>query len=220
MEDIIASVEPQQTVISRSGSTAAPWVRSNFSGDGIAQGLRAPRDGVLIDVRCNCVLCGALDFGGSREIGKALRKIYGAVTQREARHFADHRFREALCFGGKLRTSGRVLFEGGRDSFGIPIETAIDIRVARHDLHVLARFGERNRVNEFSGLAIILAVRPQFDDDLPRRCKRLAADSRAAKLLFQVRDIDRSEPHIVIRINELRARIADFLLLRQAAGGV
>jgi len=31
MEDIMASVEPQQMVISRSGSTRMPWVRSNFS---------------------------------------------------------------------------------------------------------------------------------------------------------------------------------------------
>ena len=31
MEDIIASVQPQQTVISRSGSTVMPWVRANFS---------------------------------------------------------------------------------------------------------------------------------------------------------------------------------------------
>src|SRR5690242_14195953 len=30
-DEIIASVEPQQTVISRSGSTVTPWVRANFS---------------------------------------------------------------------------------------------------------------------------------------------------------------------------------------------
>ena len=31
MAAIIASVEPQQMVISRSGSYLTPWVRSNFS---------------------------------------------------------------------------------------------------------------------------------------------------------------------------------------------
>src|ERR1700722_16398789 len=31
MADIIASVEPQQTVISRSGSTVTPWVRLKFA---------------------------------------------------------------------------------------------------------------------------------------------------------------------------------------------
>ena len=30
-EEIMASVEPQQTVISRSGSTVTPCVRANFS---------------------------------------------------------------------------------------------------------------------------------------------------------------------------------------------
>jgi hypothetical protein len=31
IDDIIASVEPQQIVISRSGSMVTPWVAANFS---------------------------------------------------------------------------------------------------------------------------------------------------------------------------------------------
>ncbi len=101
MVEIIASVEPQQTVISRSGSTATPCVRSKFRGNGVAKLFRAPGDGVLVDVRGNRVLRGALDFGGRGKIGKALREIDGAVLQGQARHFADHRFGEAFSLGGK-----------------------------------------------------------------------------------------------------------------------
>ena len=98
---------PQQTVISRSGSTATPWMRCEFLGDGVAKRLRAPGDRVLIDVRGDGFLRGALDFGGSGKIGKALRKIDGVVLQREARHFADHRFGELLGLRGESGASGR-----------------------------------------------------------------------------------------------------------------
>ena len=39
MEDIMASVEPQQMVISRSGSTVTPCVRANFSTMASRRGL-------------------------------------------------------------------------------------------------------------------------------------------------------------------------------------
>jgi len=39
MADIMASVEPQQTVISRSGSTDTPCVRSNFRAIALRNGL-------------------------------------------------------------------------------------------------------------------------------------------------------------------------------------
>ena len=41
-----------------------------FFRDGVAQGFRSPGDGVLIDVRGDRFLCGALDFGGSGKSGK------------------------------------------------------------------------------------------------------------------------------------------------------
>ena len=70
---IMASVEPQQTVISRSGSMRDALRALEFRGDGVAQFLRAPGDGVLIDVGGDGLLRGALDFGGRGKIGKALR---------------------------------------------------------------------------------------------------------------------------------------------------
>ena len=98
-DEIMASVEPQQTVTSRSGSTATPCVCLKFIRDGVAQRFRAPGDRVLIHVRGDGFLRGALDFGGSGKIGKTLRKIHGAVMDREARHFAYYRFGEksGLC---------------------------------------------------------------------------------------------------------------------------
>ena len=65
IEEIIASVEPQQTVISRSGSIATPCVRSNFAAMA-SRTFCAPGDGVLIDVRGNGLLRGVLDFGRAR----------------------------------------------------------------------------------------------------------------------------------------------------------
>src|SRR5579862_578033 len=40
------------------------------------------------------------------------------------------------------------------------IEPAVDVRVASHDLHILARFRERNRLHKFRGFAIVLPRRP------------------------------------------------------------
>ena len=96
MADIIASVEPQQTVISRSGSTATPCVRSKFAAMASRNFFAPQVIGVLIDVRGDRFLRGALDFGGRGKIGKALREIDGAVAEREPRHFADHGFGECV----------------------------------------------------------------------------------------------------------------------------
>src|ERR1700719_4200878 len=79
IDDIIASVAPQQTVISRSGSAGPPWVRA--------------------------------------KVRKTLRKIYSAVLQREARHFADHRFGELLGLYGQPRRAN--VFCGGGWLWGV-----------------------------------------------------------------------------------------------------
>ena len=84
IDEIMASVAPQQTVISRSGSMSTPCVRSIFRGDGIAKRFRAPGDGVLIHVRFNGLLRGALHFGGRGKIREALREIDGVVLQAPA----------------------------------------------------------------------------------------------------------------------------------------
>ncbi len=49
------------------------------------------------------------DLFGSAEVGKTLREIDGVVAQREAGHFADHRFSET---GGALAAEGLT---GGLD---------------------------------------------------------------------------------------------------------
>ncbi len=94
MADIIASVDPQQTVISRSGSTSTPCVRSKFFSDGVSQRLCAPGNGVLIHVAIDCLFRSLFDFGGRGEIRKALREIYGAVLSGETRHFTNYGFGE------------------------------------------------------------------------------------------------------------------------------
>ena len=66
------------------------------------------------------------------------------------------------------------------------VKPAIDIRVARHDLHVLACLGERNRVHEFGSLAIRLPCRPKCHSvfsGIVRGQRPLGA----AKLFFQSR---------------------------------
>jgi hypothetical protein len=76
--DIIASVEPQQMVISRSGSTRTFCVAANFS-------TMASRSG----------------FGRRGEVREALGKIHCVVFLRQPRHFANDRFGELLGFSGK-----------------------------------------------------------------------------------------------------------------------
>src|SRR5277367_450219 len=97
------------------------------------------------------------------------------------------------------------------------INPAINVRVARHDLHVLARLGERNRVHEFGSLAVRLPRRPKYYPVFSRIVRGQRPLS-AAKLLFQSRQIGRAEPHIVIRVRQPRARIANFFMLRPDAG--
>ena len=104
MDDIIASVEPQQTVISRSGSTVHALRACEFLGDGVAQRLRAPGDGVLIDRRRQWLRCAArLYFDGSGKVRKALRQIDGLVLKGQARHFADYGFSELRGLQRKFR---------------------------------------------------------------------------------------------------------------------
>ncbi len=100
----MASVEPQQTVISRFGIGRRALGALEFFGDGVAKRFRAPGDGVLIDVGGDGFLGGALDFGGRGKIREALGEIDGAVADGQARHFANDGFGEALGLGGKLRS--------------------------------------------------------------------------------------------------------------------
>ncbi len=70
--EIMVSVEPQQTVISRSGINLDALPHLHLPGDGVTQVLRAPGDGVLIDVGGNRFLRRAFNFRRSREVGETL----------------------------------------------------------------------------------------------------------------------------------------------------
>src|SRR5271154_4197388 len=98
------------------------------------------------------------------------------------------------------------------------IDPAIDVRIARHDLHVLARLGERNRIHEFGRLAIGLSCCPS-DHAVFSGIVRGQRRFSGAKLLDQIRDVGGAEPDVVVRIDEHGAGIADLLLLRQQARG-
>src|SRR5271165_2558476 len=63
-----------------------------------------------------------------------------------------------------LRESLELTGAPGPDFAGFilgTIQSAVDVRVSRYDLNVLARFGERNRLHKFRRLAIILPSRPR-----------------------------------------------------------
>ncbi len=64
--------------------------------DGVAQRLRAPGDGVLVDVVSDGFARRFLDFLGRRKVRKSLGQIDGAVLQSQPRHFANDGFRELL----------------------------------------------------------------------------------------------------------------------------
>src|ERR1700691_231273 len=217
MVDIIASVEPQQTVISRSGSTATPCVRSKF--EAIAsRSFFAPQVIAYWLTSADIASCASrLIAAGAGKSGKPCERL--TAPWRRARRVIS-------------RITDSVKRSALRESFGLAararsgwagfiwlssIKPTINVRVAGHDLHVLARLGERNRVHEFGGLAVRLSRRPQCHpvfSGIVRGQRRLSA----AKLFFQTRQINRTEPHIIIRVNEPRARIANFLLLGQKAG--
>ena len=64
-----------------------------FLSDRVAKRFRTPGDGVLIDVRVDGFLRGALDFSRSAEIGKSLREIDGAMLQAPGASFRESRIR-------------------------------------------------------------------------------------------------------------------------------
>ena len=65
-----------------------------LGGDGVAQRLGAPGDGVLVDVRADGFRRGLLERFGSREIGESLSQVDGPMAHRQAGHFADYGFGE------------------------------------------------------------------------------------------------------------------------------
>src|SRR5215472_3427006 len=65
-----------------------------FGSDRVAEGLGAPGDWVLVEVRVDGVLRCPLDILRGAEIGKPLGQVDGAAFHRQAGHFTDYRFGE------------------------------------------------------------------------------------------------------------------------------
>ncbi len=84
-----------------------------FCGDRVAEHLRAPGDGVLIDVAGNGFSSGVLQDFGRGKIGETLREIHGVVLYREPAHFANHAFGEAQrSLTAKTFATGNI--DGGK----------------------------------------------------------------------------------------------------------
>src|SRR5580658_5789510 len=81
------------------------------------------------------------------------------------------------------------------------VKLAIDVRVARDDFNVFARFGERNRIDEFRGFAIRLARGPG-DDAVFSRIVRGQGRFDAAELLAEVGEIHRAKAHVVVALEK------------------
>ena len=66
-----------------------------FFGDGLAEVLDAPGDGVLVLVVVDGAAGGLFEVSGSGKVREALREVDGAVDVGEPRHFANNGFGEA-----------------------------------------------------------------------------------------------------------------------------
>ena len=72
-----------------------------FFDNGVAQRLRAPGYGVLVDVIGDGSARGFLDFLRRGKVGKPLGQIDGPMLQGQACHFPDNGFRELFGLGRK-----------------------------------------------------------------------------------------------------------------------
>ncbi len=219
IEDIIASVEPQQTVISRSGIDGNALRALEFLGDGVAQRFRAPGDRVLIDVRGDGVLRGALDFGGRGEIREILATRFTAPccsARRVISRITDSVNCPAFAERRGLVADG-AFWLCGIHSAAASVELAINVRVARDDFDVLARLRERNRIHEFGELAVVSGRPVHCVTRSSPALYAASADSTLSKLLLQIREIERAEAEIVIRIEQARLRIIRSLRCGPAA---
>ena len=107
--------------------------QAHLAGDGLAQILRTPGNGVLINVGGYGALRSLFDFGRGGEIGEALRQVDRAVQHGLPRHFTNHGFREVgdaiaeemLLYAGRIheiafnRRGGRVMPSARRPAFRV-----------------------------------------------------------------------------------------------------
>src|SRR5579863_2044614 len=205
MADIIASVEPQQTVISRSGSTETPCVRENFSAMA-SRNFFAPQVMAYWLMSAAMACCAAdLISAGAGKSGKpcerftapcfSARRVISRITDSVKRSaFAERR---ELAFA---RGAATALF--GVAGFMLrSVEPAINVGVARNHFDVVACLRKWDRVYELGRLAIGLAGGPRRHAILTRivRCQR---PFDAAELFLQLREIERAEPNVVFGIEE------------------
>ena len=118
--DIIASVDPQQTVTCSIGDHVDAVAARELARDGLAQRPLAPRDRVLVVVGVDRRAGGVLDGLRRGEIGKSLRQIDGVVRVAQPRHLADDRLGElqrllrSREFGHRFRNRRRLRILRGR----------------------------------------------------------------------------------------------------------
>src|ERR1700751_451538 len=81
------------------------------------------------------------------------------------------------------------------------VEFAIHGCVARDDFDVLARFGERNRIDKLRNFAVVLPFVPLRDAVFPR-IVRGQRGFHTSEIFSQTGEIQRAEAHVVIRIHK------------------
>ena len=89
----------------------------DLRGDAVAERLRSPGDGVLVDVVVDGRLGRVLELLRAGEVGEALRQVDAAGSRAQARHLADHRLLERAglrtrppalrCHASEPATDGR-----------------------------------------------------------------------------------------------------------------
>ena len=124
----MASVDPQQTVISFSGSIGDSIIPGKLVGNGLAQGWSSPGDRILVEIRCDCPDRSFLDFCGSLKIGKPLGEVHPLMFQADPGHVPNDRFRE---FQRPLR---RIIFH-----FLVPLERPKFLMIWGYRVHTYSQ---------------------------------------------------------------------------------
>src|SRR5713226_5517590 len=220
--DIIASVEPQQTVISRSGSISTPCVRANFS-------AMASRSGLAPQVMAYWLMSAAMASWAARLIsagagksGKPWARLTAPwrIARRVISRITDSVKRSALAESICLRAAAFSGAAGFIDlSLRLGIEKPIDLGVAHHDLHVLPRLGERDRLDKLSRLVETPLRTPGYHAVLAGVIGRQRGFGTGLDT-HQVGEQERPELQIVLWIKQPGARIAQFQPPRQLLPGL
>src|SRR5580700_2079233 len=222
--EIIASVEPQQTVISRSGSIATSLVRENLSAIALRRDF-APQviaywlmSAAIASCAARLISAGAGKSGKPCERLTALccraRRVISRMT--DSVNWAALDESRELVAGASSGFAGFILCA----SHGLrrAVQLTIDVGVACNDFDVLASFGERDRIHKLGRLAIGLPGGPESDaifSGVVGRERRL----HSAEIALQAGKINRPDVNVVIRFIEHGSGVANFGLLGEAPRG-